>query len=301
MTGDDVDLTALRVLRIISESGSLTSAARAVGVTQQAVSARVARLERRVGTPLVSRDRRGARLTDAGALVVEWSLPLLAAADEVAESLAALRRTGGGRLRVAASLTVAEYLVPRWLAALRGAGGTLSTELYAENSDAVVADVRRGRVDLGVIETPDVPGDLETRRLGVDELVVAVGPRHPWAARQRPITPRMLATTPLVVRESGSGTRRAVERALAAQTEPLTLAEPAAELPTTAAIRAMVAAPGSPPTVTSRRAVADDVALGRLVVVATRGLDLARPITAVWPRGTRPSAAAAELLRVATV
>lgn len=282
-----MDLAGLRLLSAVIRSGSISAAAREAGVTQQAASLRLAALEREVGTPLLSRSSRGAQPTETGALVAEWAAEVLEAADRFDASLAALRGATEATLRIAASMTIAEHLAPRWLTSLRLAslgtdGRGPRIELTAANSEAVLAAVREGSATIGFIETPDLPSDLATSVFASDELVVVVGRDHPWARRPRGVSVEELARTPLVSREVGSGTRLAFERALAEQGHPA--ARPAFELSSTSAIRATAAA-GEHPAVLSILAVREQLAAGALVKVPIRQLRITRPLTAVWRRG----------------
>ena len=113
------DLADLEALLVIARAGSMSAAAGELGVTQQALSLRVRAMERRLGLPLFVRTARGSRLTEAGAVVGEWAARLLDAAAQFDAGLAALRTDRQAHLRVAASLTVAEHLLPGWLVALR--------------------------------------------------------------------------------------------------------------------------------------------------------------------------------------
>lgn len=291
------DLDSLRLLVGVAASGSLSRAAQASGVSQQAASARMAALERDLGVALLTRTSHGTRPTEAGALVVEWATELLAAVDRFSSATAALRAPASGSLRVAASMTIAEHLAPAWLTALRAAEPGVRIELTAANSVAVVEAVRGGAADLGFIETPDLPSGLEHQAIATDELVVVVGPGHPWIRRRAGVTAAELAAEPLVVRETGSGTRLAFERALAEAG--LVPVEPALELSTTSAIRSTVAA-GAGPAALSILAVRDQLEQGSLVQVRVRDLRVIRPLTAVWSGGATPaSPSAAHLLRLA--
>jgi DNA-binding transcriptional LysR family regulator len=289
-------LSALEVLLAVAHTGSFGAAAREVGTSQQAVSARISALEAQTGVPLVARTRRGSSLTPNGVLVAQWASRLLEVAAELDEGLAGLRADRRSRLRVGASLTVAEHLLPGWLVALRQEAqrrGEPAVDFVfaAANSDAVIGQVRSGEVDLGFIEGPRAPAGLAHRVIGRDELVVVARPDHAWARRRGPLTPAELAAASLVAREAGSGTRESFDAALGAALGPdhAPPAPPALELSTTAAVRAAVLA-GAGPAVLSELAVADDLAAGRLRRVPVAGLDLARELRAIWLGPRRPPA-----------
>ncbi|HZK58792.1 MAG TPA: LysR family transcriptional regulator [Cryobacterium sp.] len=312
------DLVALRMLVAVGETGSLTSASVALAVSQQAVSARMRTLEGQLGTALVARSPRGSTLTENGRLVAGWAREVLEAADRLAAAVDTLRAGAAAHLHVAASLTIAEHLLPRWLIAFREGqarpgqarpgrareGQVTTVHLTATNSASVIDLVRSGSHALGFVETPDIPTDLQSLVIASDELVLVVAPGHPWARRRSGISAAELAATPLISREAGSGTRRSLEHTLAQLPRPLAMIEPAAELPTTAAIRATVVA-GRVPAVLSALAVGDDVASGRLVAVRLTDVRLVRPLTAIWRAAVRahPNAAlpdaALDLLAVA--
>jgi DNA-binding transcriptional LysR family regulator len=300
------ELSALEVFVTVAGTGSFNAAAGVLGVSQQAVSARIAAVERQSGVTLLRRTPRGSVLTPAGTVVSEWASRLLAVAAEMDAGLTALRSDARTTLRVAASLTIAEYLLPGWLVALQARRGRsneppVAVELSVINSSAVAALVGAGEGDLGFVEGPRPPRGLGQRIVARDRLVVVVAPTHPWTRRRQPVTALQLAQTPLVVRESGSGTREvlavAVKKVLGASVE---LHAPVLSLPTTAAVRAAVVA-GAGPAVLSELAVVDDIAAGRLWAVPTEAVDLDRHLRAVWRRAPQPPVGPArELLAVAS-
>lgn len=277
----------LRALVEIARTGGIAAAARTIGVSQQALSGRISSLEQAVGIPVLTRSTTGSSLTEAGALITSWADDLLSAADRLDEGIRSLAHDRPTRIRVVASQTVAEALLPGWLLGLRidemTAGlAVTAVDLVTDNSTGVIDRVRRGTADLGFIEGPSAPVDLESIRIGTDELVVVVAPTHPWAERDSPTPLAEVAHTPLVVREQGSGTRDALEQLF---TERLGMhaAPPAVELGTTAAIRSAIAS-GLAPGVLSRLLIRDDLVLGRLVAVPTEGDPLIRPLHAIRPR-----------------
>ncbi len=298
------ELAALQMLSAVARTGSLRLAATDLGVTQQALSQRVRAMESRVGVPLLTRSPRGSQLTHEGRLIEQWASRVLDAAAELDAGITTLRSDRTAHLKVAASLTVAEHLMPRWMVALRdqqrsaGAAGT-SVELEATNSGVVAELVRDGRADLGFVEGPRVPRGLRSRSVGRDELLLVVPGDHPWARRRTPVTVAELAATPLVSREPGSGTRQALSAALAAALPGIPQAAPVLELTGTASVKAAIIA-GAGPGALSSLAVADDITLGRLYPVAVTGVTLVRNLRAVWSGGPNPPAGPArDLLAIA--
>jgi DNA-binding transcriptional LysR family regulator len=286
------ELAALQMLSVVAQTGSLRLAAIELGVTQQALSQRVRAMEVRVGVPLLTRGPRGSQLTASGRLIVQWASRVLEAAAELDAGITSLRTDRVGRIKVAASLTIAEHLLPRWMVMLRDhqarAGQpSTSVELEAANSLTVTARIAAGEADLGFVEGPRAPRSLRSRTVGQDELLLVVPGNHPWARRRRPISAAELAGTPLVTRESGSGTRQTLTAALAAALPGVPQAEPALELTGTASVKAAIIG-GAGPGALSSLAVADDIALGRLRPIAVSGVDLVRSLRAVWSGGPYP-------------
>ncbi|WP_084960406.1 LysR substrate-binding domain-containing protein [Thermoactinospora rubra] len=289
------DLESLKLLVDVGELGSLGRAARAAGIAQPSASKRIAHLERRLGLPLLERTPRGSTLTAQGRMVAGWASAVLAAARELMQGAAAVRHGREAHLRVAASMTVAEYLVPRWLGELQAREPDVQVGLDVVNS-AEVAELILGRhVELGFVEGPSVPEGLASRVVGADRLVVVVAPGHPWARRRTPLRGAELAATPLVVRERGSGTRETLDLAFRG----LHQASPRLELGSNSAVKGAAQAAVAP-AVLSAWAVEAELATGRLVEVPLTGLDLKRSLRAVWRRGRPPTGPAATLLAIAT-
>ncbi|MEW2049580.1 LysR family transcriptional regulator [Streptomyces sp. NBC_00377] len=283
------DLGALELLLAVARLGSLGAAARELGITQPAASSRIRSMERQLGVALVDRSPRGSRLTDTGALVTDWAGRIVEAARAFDAGAQALRVRRDSRLRVAASMTIAEYLLPGWLLALRAGRPDTAVSLLAGNSAAVAERLLAGEADLGFVEGLTVPTGLDSTVIAHDHLIVVVAPGHPWARRRRPLPASELASTPLILREKGSGTRQVLDTALGG------LARPLIELSSTTAVKA-AAVSGAGPAVLSELAVGEELGLRRLVTVPVEGVALARDLRAVWPTGHRPAGPARELL-----
>lgn len=289
------DLESLRLLTLVERLGSLGSAAAEMGIAQPSASKRLATLERQLGLVLVDRTRRGSRLTSSGQVLAGWAQRVLTEVAGLLDGAAALRTQRDAELRVAASLTVAEYLAPAWMGELRRRHPGLYVGLQVTNSEHVAELVRSGAVEIGFIESPRAPRGLSSRRVASDQLVVVVAPDHRWARRRQPLTVRELSSTALLVRERGSGTRETLDQALAkAGAGPV---RPLLELGSTAAIRGALLA-GTGPAVLSELAIRADLDQGRLVAVPVHGIDLRRALRAIWLAGHQLAGPAAELIAI---
>lgn len=290
------DLASLDALATVARAGSMGAAASELGLSQQAVSARVKTAERLLGVAIFVRGPGGVAPTPAGRSILTWTDEVLRAAAALDDGAADLRGDPHASATVAVSNTVSEWLFPSWAAAVRRDSPTASVSAIAGNSDQVLAAVLEDRVDLGFVESPAVPGTLSSADVGTDELVVVVPPGHPWATRTAPLTAAELAATPLVVREHGSGTRTTFEHSLAAlHLDPVA---PLMEFGSTSAVREAVHAAGAP-AVLSSLAVQRDLADRRLVRVPVVDLALPRTLRAVWNPHRRPRGVAADLLSAA--
>ncbi|MEV8516006.1 LysR substrate-binding domain-containing protein [Dactylosporangium sp. NPDC051484] len=290
------DLPALDLLISIAELGSIGRAAAAHNISQPSASNRLARLERQVGAALIARGARGSELTFTGEAVLAWARPVVESARQLADGIAALRADRSARLRIAASLTVAEYLVPRWLLLLRRSHADLVTSVEVINSHGVVAQVRLGAVDVGFVETPEPPNGVHSINVGRDRVTLVVAAEYPLANKAaRRLPPRDVLDHPLLLRESGSGTRDTFLSALSAVRQPAPTHT--VELGSTATIIATVLEGGGVGVV-SARAVTRELAAGSLVELHLDGVDLHRPLHAIWTN-RRPAPLAAELIDIA--
>jgi DNA-binding transcriptional LysR family regulator len=273
------DLDGLELFLDTLQLGSISAAARHHHLAQPSASERIHALERRLGVVLLRRGPGGSAPTPAGEAVAGWAADVLGAVDRMAAGVAAIRGPATRHpLRVAASLTIAEYVLPGWLHEHRRRGGD-PVELAVANSVAVARAVMDGTAVVGFVESPRTFVGLRSTIVGGDRLAVVVAPTHPWARRRRPLDAAALASSALLCREAGSGTREALAEALGAAGH--VPAEPVAVLASTTAIKLAVTN-GDGAAVLSELAVAADVAAGTLVEVSVTGLDLRREFRAVW-------------------
>jgi molybdate transport repressor ModE-like protein len=286
-----VDLDDLRLLVAVDEMGSLSAAAKALSISQPAATTRMRRLEARHQISLVRRSPQGSTLTEDGQAVCAWARQVLREAEVLESGLLALSRRRRGDLAIAASLTIAEQLMPQWLGEMRDAHPGQHVSLSVVNSADVHRAVTEGRVVVGFVETPGRLPGTTARVVGRDRLLVLVPPGHRWTRSRRPIPHDVLRDEMFVLRERGSGTRVTFTRALGG--------EPgvALEASSSAAVLAS-AARGIGPGVVSELSAADYLRTGRLVEVPV-AVDLRRTLRAIWPSGTRLRGAADDLVQIA--
>lgn len=297
MTPHLPDLEDLATLLLVAKSESIGAAAQELRVSQPSVSRRMARLERSLRVPLLQRSRRGSSLTPAGRVVVDWASTLLDAAADFTRSVATLREETAATVRAGVSMTIAEHYAPAWIARLHARSPGASISLLVNNSREVAEAVESGLADVGFVESPTVRPALGRRRIGWDHLAVAVPPAHEWASRRSPVRPEDLAAAKLLMREAGSGTRETLDKVL--RREGLEVAQGFVMASNTALKSAALAGMG--PVVLSEVALRAEIATGQLVRVDVAGLDMRRPLTAIWRRSEQLTGAAAELLRIAAV
>ena len=276
-----MNLQHLRTLLTIVEQGSLSAAARAMDISQPAVTKQVQRLEQELEAALLVRGpQQQVTLTPAGELVVTFARETLARFEELQGRLALLRTVVHGNLALAASTIPGEYLLPGLLAAFREQYPQTQVEVIITDTAEVARRLVADEADVGFVgAVVDRPG-LRFERLVADEVVLVVPPQHPFAGRKK-VAVEELSGRPLVMREEGSGTRRSLEGALANAGQ--TLAEKNVVLTlgsTQAVLRAVEQGLGLG--FVSARAAAQAQADGHLVCVQMDGVDLRRSLYLVY-------------------
>jgi LysR family transcriptional regulator, transcriptional activator of the cysJI operon len=294
----------LRVFRAVAEEMSFRKAAEVLHLSQPAVSQHIHALEEEAGVRLFDRARgegHGSQisLTEAGRVLLGYAKSAAATMAEAQRALAALNDEAVGVLRLGASTTVAQYVLPRILGAFLRQYPQVKLSLVSGNTEKIVEAVAGERVELGIIEGPAMRRDVKTERLVEDEMVLIVSPNHVWAAKGAgSIRPEELTKAPLLLRERGSGSRRVVERALKKAGLPLRSLRVAMELDSTEAILSGVEAELGVGFV-SRCAVGKVLRLGSVKVVEVKGLQIVRDFSFVRLAGTEATGAAASFQRFA--
>jgi DNA-binding transcriptional LysR family regulator len=279
-----VDPRRLRAFVAVARTGSFTQAALELHLSQSAVSQQVAALERELDAPLLTRTGRRAAPTPAGAALLRRAEPLLADLEAARRAVASAKGSIGAALRIAASLTIAGYVLPRPLTTFAHEHPDVRLELRVRNTEEVVRALLAGEVDLGLVEGPVASARIALRPLFEDELAVIAPAVHRFANVDE-VEPDALLEEPLVVREPGSGTRRVAEDALARAGVDVSSLHVVAELSGIEALKAVVEA-GLGVAIASTLTIRRELALGTLVARPLRGLTMRRTLAAATVAGT---------------
>jgi LysR family transcriptional regulator, low CO2-responsive transcriptional regulator len=258
------DTTRLRLLVEIERHGTVSAAARTVGIGQPTASEHLRLLEAAAGQRLVERNGRGSRLTEAGSLLASRAREALAALRAGEEELDALAGLEAGTIHIGASTTPGVYLLPDTLGCFRRDHPHVDVEVEIASTDEMIERLLAGRVQLALVGETEVNDRVELTPFLADEIVGIAKPGLLPIKAGR-INPDTLAEQTVLVREAGSSTRQTTERSLA-QLRPKRVWE----LDSSEAIK-RAAREGLGVAFLSRYAVAEEIERGELAIFRLRG------------------------------
>ncbi|MDP2627956.1 MAG: selenium metabolism-associated LysR family transcriptional regulator [Candidatus Rokubacteria bacterium] len=290
-----MDLRQLEIFVKVAEFGSFSRAAEALHLTQPTVSEHIRTLEDELGVRLLDRLGRGAAVTRAGELLVSYAGRMLALQREARQALDSFQGKMSGGLLVGASTIPGEYVLPPLIGRFKDKYPEIFITLLIGDSQAVVGWVVEGKAEFGVVGARLPHRAVEYRELMPDEEVVVVPAGHAWYGRTQ-VTLEELRAEPLLIRERGSGTRAALEAALAAADLRLDAFRIVGEMGSPQAIKQAVKA-GVGISVLSRRAVEEECRHGLLWDLRVKDLNVTRAFHVVTHKD-RSRSPLAEAFRV---
>lgn len=293
-----MNITQLRAFVTVVDLGSFSDAARAMNVSQPAVTMQVQSLEQAVGATLLDRRYRRVDLTEAGRTLLPHARGVLEQLEQARNEIESLSGTITGRLTIAASTTPGVYVVPKMLGAFLDAYPEIGLSVAVHDTAEVVEAVENGSAHLGIAGSTLRGARVMFEELARDELVLISAPSNPIASRKR-VALADLFDERWVLRESGSGTRLVAEKILAEQGLDPGELRVAVELGTGEAIVSAVEG-GLGLAIVSRFVAEKAIELGTVVQVDAVGLPTTRPFYTVLPKGTPTRAAQAFLQHLQT-
>jgi DNA-binding transcriptional LysR family regulator len=200
----DISLAEMRTLVMAVEAGTFTAAARHLGVTQPAVSRQLIKLEQRLGVALFERDARLLRLTPAGERLLAYAREMLGGFERMLADVNRESRSLKGELRIGASTTLGDFLVPAWAGRFGQLHPEVMPRLFISDTEAVIEDVLDSSVEVGFVGRSPSAASLTQVAVAEDEVVLAVPADHPFARRGE-VGLAELQDQPFIVRERASG------------------------------------------------------------------------------------------------
>lgn len=292
-----MNISQLKAFLAVVEHGSFSEAARAMGVSQPAVTMQVQALESDIGAILLDRRYRRVDLTEAGRALLPHARRVLDELDHARTEIENMSEQVTGRLTLAASTTPGQYVLPHTLGSFLRLNPEVAASIVIADTAKVVELVEIGEAQLGMVGAKVRGARATFEEAGADELVLIADPASPLLAREDLLL-RDLLEEPFIMREPGSGTRQVTESVLRAEgIDPGDL-RVVTELGTSEAIvRAVEGGLGLG--VVSRWVAEKALELKTVVEVPVGAFPVTRPFYLVLPRGpmTRAADAFAEHLR----
>lgn len=271
----------LQVFHAVARQLSFTKAAEVLFMTQPAVTFQIKQLEEHFNTRLFDRGHGKISLTPAGETVLEYAERILGLSSEMDVRLAEMTGQIGGPLLVGASTTIAEFMLPRILGEFKSQYPNVRPRLIVANSESIEMRVSEHTLDIGLIEAPSHQSNLQCENCCEDELLAICAPGSPLA-KNKELTPQLLATHPFVSREPGSGTREVTDNYFRAAGVPPESLNIVIELGSPEAIKGVVET-GIGFAIVSRASVFKEKRLGDLLAIPLKPR-LIRTLSMVYPK-----------------
>lgn len=264
-------LKQLQVFVAIVTHGSTLAASRALNLSQPAVSSALSELEAHLGSELFDRWKKRMVLNERGRTLLPMARLLLANARDLSQMFNNGWNGLGGTLRLGASLTLANYIMPEVLSAFVTAHPSVKMEVVCRNKTGIITQIEDFSIDVGVIAGPCNKANVDSRPWLTDELCVFAAAGHPLAGKSS-VTAADMLEHPWILREEGSGTLEVFLNALPAEAKGL---RTVMEFDNPESIKRAVERGGALSCL-SRMAVQREVDSGRLKILLTPFIDLRR-------------------------
>ncbi|PJG47094.1 LysR family transcriptional regulator [Sphingobium sp. LB126] len=286
----NLSLRQLNAVRAVARTGRVNQAAQELGLTPPAVTLQIQQVELEVGGSIFDRTKAGLVPTELGLAVISGADDLHARMAALSDEIDALVHGRMGRVRMGV-VSTAKYFAPAMIAAFQAAHPHIEIRLFVGNRAETITRIRQRALDVVIMGRPPRRIALEAAVIGDHPLVVIAPPDHPLA-RERMITKERLANELFLLRESGSGTRMALE--LYFTDVPAKMDNLGTEMGSNESIKQAVMA-GLGVAMISAHTVAQEVHQGRLVVLAAEATPIVRQWFCITMTGRALTPAAAAL------
>jgi DNA-binding transcriptional LysR family regulator len=271
----DFDLRQLEIFCNVVELGSFSKAANAVFLAQASVSERISTLERMVGAKLLDRLGRRVVPTKAGELLYKHAVSLLNMKEKVRQEMESFLGMRRGAIHMGASTIPGEFILPRIIGSFNEEYPSVSVVLAISDTNDIETRVLEGNLELGVVGSKGNYNTLLYQELWKDELVLAIPAQHRWAGKKE-VSTAAIFKEPFILRETGSGTLKHIERYLGSlQSKTGQTLQVVARFGSSTAIKEGIKA-GLGISILSSRAISAEVEAGILKTLRVKGLSMVR-------------------------
>jgi DNA-binding transcriptional LysR family regulator len=279
-----MDMKHLKTFCKVAETGSFSRAGEAIYLTQPTVSGHIASLEQEVGLKLFDRLGRRVALTNGGQVLYRYAKEILRLRDEAVNAIYEFSHLLKGRITIGGSTIPGEYFLPKVMGRFQTEAPDITISLVIADSQQIIDMLRAGDIEVGVVGMLFDGEGIDAYLLFRDRVIICAPARHPLASRGE-ISWEALRAAPLLIRERGSGTRKAFERHVAAAGLRMDDFRIAGEMGSSTAVKEGVKADLGVGII-SDLAVRDEIEGGSITEVHVQGHPaLARDFFAVVPAG----------------
>lgn len=273
----------LSVFVSVARHLNFTRAATELYISQPAVSRHIQELEAQYKTALFERSGNKIRLTPSGKLFLKHAEAILESYKVLQQEMSLMTGDFSGELRIGASTTIAQYLLPPVITRFMTAFPDVKLSVLSGNTEQIEQVLEEGKADIGLIEGKHRKQSLRYTRFGKDELVLVTNVRNKVAEE---ISLDELSVLPLVLREIGSGTLEIIEEALAVQGRKLSQMNVILQLGSTESIKLFLENSPSVFAIVSVAAVAKELVNNTLKIIEIKDLELKREFAFVIKQGS---------------
>lgn len=285
----------LQVFYSVATHLNFSRAAGELNISQPAVTQHIKELERIYEARFFERKGNKILLTVQGEKMLEYTEKLISLYRQLDTELKSSGQQLSGQLRVGASTTIAQYVLPQIIAGFYRRYPDVRISLTSDNTENITKALLAGKIDLGLVEGPVHSRDLKLELLMNDELVAVTSSKNELA-RSSSISFEELQLLPWVLREKGSGTREVTEQGLESIGLPVQSIKNLTSLGSTEAIKSFLEV-GVGISILSKKSIKNELALGLLQILPISGLNLERPFNFIYPQGPRPAGITGEFIR----
>lgn len=273
----------LQVFHSVAVNLSFTKAAKELYITQPAVTNNIKELENSLGISLFNRDQNSISLTQAGRILLEYTEQATAEYKKIEYEIGLLRNSFSGRLKIGASTTIEQYILPPILAKFNKEHPEVEILMYNHNTMNVEKDVMSHEIDLGIVEGNVGRKEFRYTPFMKDEIIAFAHTSQPISQKQQ-ISLDEFKQIPLVLRESGSGTLDIITKELQKHKIKLKDLNAKVHLGSTESIKNFLSS-GNYMGLVSVHAIRKEMAQGNFQIIDIDGLDITRTFHFIYPQG----------------